>query len=402
MAWYNAGMKESKRTVAYWNTMADAGHGLESLFRQDVPVWVASLDSARAADLVGLDPNRLSPTRHGLDTRPGLFPRSANDLLAADYERRAVLEGLVLSMTRLFRRTYAIPSFRLPMTLAHVSRTLSDEIDLLRSRGAVAHDPDDDSERWSPTPGYVPPRWTDYELTKPWARRQVADDIARTQGRDPMVVEHNLDTLMAGGMSLADAYDHEYRAAPVVRDVIGIDLETTGLRNTRAWVIDAGWMTMDMAGDEMPDGERRSYGVPDDRHALGNPTEFVSHIDLDDLRGLATLDEDADAQSELLTLLCSRPYVAHNARFEDSMFMTNVEGYAEARRDGRIVIIDTKKLSQRLDPREAEGNSLQSYARRWGALAEDESERHLGLDDTRVMLVAMRRHMASMGLTPVA
>ena len=216
-----------------------------------------------------------------------------------------------------------------------------------------------------------------------------------------MVVEHELDTLTAGGMSLADAYDHEYRAAPVVRDVIGIDLETTGLRNTRAWVIDAGWMTMDMAGDETPDGERRSYGVPDDRHALGNPTEFVSHIDLDDLRGLATLDEDAAAQSELLTLLCSRPYVAHNARFEDSMFMTNVEGYAEARRDGRIVIIDTKKLSQRLDPREAEGNSLQSYARRWGALAADESERHLGLDDTRVMLVAMRRHMASMGLTPV-
>ena len=68
------------------------------------------------------------------------------------------------------------------------------------------------------------------------------------------------------------------------------------------------------------------------------------------------------------------------------------EGYAEARREGKIVVIDSRDICRRLDgevvslPRESAPAALENWARRRGTLAENEAERHQGLEDTDLML----------------
>ena len=69
----------------------------------------------------------------------------------------------------------------------------------------------------------------------------------------------------------------------------------------------------------------------------------------------------------------------------------NLNGYAEARKTGKIIPIDTRDLCRSLDPEvkfmswEAHPASLEAWAQRRGTLAADEAERHLGLDDTDLM-----------------
>ncbi len=38
------------------------------------------------------------------------------------------------------------------------------------------------------------------------------------------------------------------------------------------------------------------------------------------------------------------PIMAHNAAFEDSWFMLHLPGYAEARRAGKIIVIDSRHI----------------------------------------------------------
>ena len=94
--------------------------------------------------------------------------------------------------------------------------------------------------------------------------------------------------------------------------------------------------------------------------------------------------------------MTSHPIMAHNAAFEDSWFMMHLEGYAEARRAGKIVVIDSRDICRRLDgevvslPRESAPAALENWARRRGTLAENEAERHQGLEDTDLMLRTMQ------------
>ncbi len=98
---------------------------------------------------------------------------------------------------------------------------------------------------------------------------------------------------------------------------------------------------------------------------------------------------DRDAYSVALE---RKPIKAHNAAFEDSWFMLHLPGYAEARRAGKIIVIDSRHICRSIDeevrtlPRESAPASLENWARRRGTLSADEAERHLGLDDTDLML----------------
>ena len=93
-----------------------------------------------------------------------------------------------------------------------------------------------------------------------------------------------------------------------------------------------------------------------------------------------------------MAALTSYPYMAHNAAFEDSWFMLHLNGYAEARKAGRVIPIDTRDICRRLDPEvkvlphEARPATLENWARRRGTLKPNEKERHLGLDDVDLML----------------
>ena len=97
-------------------------------------------------------------------------------------------------------------------------------------------------------------------------------------------------------------------------------------------------------------------------------------------------------QEALLAAMETVPYMAHNAAFEDSWFMLNLNGYAEGRKAGRIVPIDTRDICRRIDPEvrtlphDARPAALETWARRRKTLKANEKERHLGLDDVDLMI----------------
>ena len=207
-----------------------------------------------------------------------------------------------------------------------------------------------------------------------------------------------------------------------VDTVMGIDIETTGTDPARVYIIDAGFEFMNMISPR-PAGEpagyryeqdyyetgdaygqaRLSFGVPTQNALLGNPLILdLTGIDVRDRASadFRLFDEWPEAQIGLLQRLEQQPYVAHNARFEHSFFMLNVAGYAESYRAGNITIIDTLPMSRRWDegsiPDDEHphgNNTLDAYAKRQGALDASKSERHLGLEDTHIMLVAMKHHL---------
>jgi DNA polymerase III epsilon subunit-like protein len=384
-------------------TLEDEKRRLLVSSNRDKSAWVTALPVQQSSLLSGMNlENDLIVSDYGKEIAPSLFETDASELLAKSFRIRGDIEHLLNVMRITFMRHMELESYDLPRLIGIRARELNDEIDYLKAHGAVAHDPDDDRTPFVKTEGYVPPVWTDWELdaSKMNAMHTVATDIAWSQGRSIEDVLLSLERRMDSGDDRRAAFSKEIVASPYVSHVVGIDLETTGLSPLRNWIIDAGWESIDLNGHEPTyDTERHQYGVPSKRTGLGNPSENITGINVHDLDGLSPLDADHEAQDRILHALTSVPFVAHNAKFEDSFFMQFITGYAEARRSGIIRIIDTKKLSQRIDPtRGNEGNSLEVYAKRWGALGADESERHLGLEDTHIMLIAMRNHLQDIGV----
>ena len=191
-----------------------------------------------------------------------------------------------------------------------------------------------------------------------------------------------------------DAYAVAYVRKPIKGCVLGIDIETTGRAPERGYIINVGFELMDLTSDAQPrDGETYFCGIPEDPYKTdGVPLSNIHRITWDDLDGQTPFRENKKLQAKLLKLMKRYPYMAHNAAFEDSWFMLHLDGYAEARRAGKIVVIDSRDICRKLDgevatlPRESSPASLENWARRRGTLSADEAERHLGLDDTDLML----------------
>ena len=219
---------------------------------------------------------------------------------------------------------------------------------------------------------------------------------------------------------------------------MGIDIETTGIDPARDYIIDVGFEFMNMASPR-PAGEPETYAYEQGYYAaaslslaegvvppmLSSSSRWLSWTIGRDLSsrqavvmspvgatrwrgrsseaGYRLFDEWPQAQAGLLARLTQQPYVAHNATFEHSWFMLNVAGYAESYRAGRITIIDTLPMSRQWDPGAVPtnehpygDNTLDAYAKRQGALDSAHNERHLGLEDSHIMLVAMKHHLAAL------
>ena len=191
-----------------------------------------------------------------------------------------------------------------------------------------------------------------------------------------------------------DAYAVAYVRKPIKGRVLGIDIETTGRAPERGYIINVGWELMELTSDAVPeDGESVFCGIPAEPYqTTGVPLADIHHITWADLDGKTPFREDKKLQARLLKLMQRYPIMAHNAAFEDSWFMLHLDGYAEARRTGKIRVIDSRDICRKLDnevatlPRESSPASLENWARRRGTLASNEAERHLGLDDTDLML----------------
>ncbi|WP_321973645.1 3'-5' exonuclease [Paratractidigestivibacter sp.] len=192
-----------------------------------------------------------------------------------------------------------------------------------------------------------------------------------------------------------------YVDAPVSGMVMGIDIETTDRDPARGYVVNIGLEFMDLAADAKPHDAFAGYcGIPDMYAEKGVPLEFIHHITWDDLKDCAPLRQNPQMQKAILAAMCAYPYMAHNAAFEDSWFMLNIAGYAEARKVGKICIIDSRDICRRVDPevrtlpRESRPATLENWARRRGTLAVGESEVHLGLDDVELMLRTVQAEFA--------
>ena len=191
-----------------------------------------------------------------------------------------------------------------------------------------------------------------------------------------------------------DALGVAYARKPIQGTVLGIDIETTGRAPERGYIINVGWEIMDLTSDAVPhDAEAHYCGLPDIYRGEDVPLSNIHHITWDDIDGKKPFRENKELQKQLLKLMKKYPYMAHNAAFEDSWFKIHLDGYAEARRAGKIIVIDSRQICRSLDadvrslPRESAPAALENWARRRGTLAADANEQHLGLDDTDLMLI---------------
>ena len=183
-----------------------------------------------------------------------------------------------------------------------------------------------------------------------------------------------------------------YASLPAKGTFVGIDIETTSTSPDRGYIVNVGWEVMELANGAVPADENSVFcGLPAQYEETGVPLAEIHRITWADVAGKKPFCEDGDLQKQLLKALKSHPFMAHNAAFEDSWFMLHLPGYAEARKAGKIVPIDTRDICRALDPEvrfmswEAKPASLEAWAQRRGTLAPDEAERHLGLDDADLM-----------------
>ena len=227
--------------------------------------------------------------------------------------------------------------------------------------------------------------------TTPMLARSLSDadtcaGIAKMQGRSASAVAREV-------RGDREAFSVAYVHSKIRGRVLGIDIETTGRAPERGYIINVGWELMDLTSDAVPEDPEAHYcGIPEIYRETGVPLADIHHITWEQLEGKTPFREDKDLQKTLLKLMKKYPYMAHNAAFEDSWFKMHLPGYAEARRAGKIIPIDTRDICRKLDsevktlPRESAPASLENWARRRGTLAADAAEQHLGLDDTDLML----------------
>lgn len=184
-----------------------------------------------------------------------------------------------------------------------------------------------------------------------------------------------------------------YVTKPIKGTVLGIDIETTDRYPDRGYIINVGFELMDLGPDTEPyDSDVHFCGIPDVYREKGVPLERIHHITWADVDGKTPFRQNRALQGKILQLMKKFPFMAHNAAFEDSWFMLHLDGYAEARRAGKVIPIDSRDICRQLDPevktlpRESSPAALENWARRRGTLQATENEVHQGLDDTNLML----------------
>jgi hypothetical protein len=234
------------------------------------------------------------------------------------------------------------------------------------------------------------------------ARRLSDGDLARgvaaLQGRTVREVERSAGP----GLKSLDAALAE---APVGGTVVGIDIETTDRYPDRGYIVNVGLQIGAIAADATYDEGCVAYcGLPDMYEQAGVPLADIHHITWGDVAGKEPFRTNRALQTAVLAALTTYPFMAHNAAFEDSWFMLHLDGYAEARKAGRVLPIDTRDICRRLDEYVATAlpssspASLENWARRRGTLAANEAERHLGLDDVNLMLRTVQAEFARKNL----
>ncbi len=224
------------------------------------------------------------------------------------------------------------------------------------------------------------------------------DDILRSAA----ILQHRdiTDVRKTAGPGLRDM-GVAYVEATVSGMVSGIDIETTSRYPDRGYIINVGLQFVNLAPKARAKVGYYAYcGIPELYRETGVPLAFVQHISFGDLEGKKSFRQNLKMQEALIAAMEFCPYLAHNAAFEDSWFMLNLNGYAEGRKAGRIVPVDTRDICRRIDPEvrtlphDAKPAALETWARRRKTLKANEKERHLGLDDVDLMIRTVEAEFA--------
>lgn len=192
-----------------------------------------------------------------------------------------------------------------------------------------------------------------------------------------------------------------YVEAPVSGMVAGVDIETTSRYPDRGYIINIGLQFVQLAPKGRADKGYATYcGLPDQYAQQGVPLANIHQITWKDLSGRQPFRQNRKLQEALLQALTTFPYLAHNAAFEDSWFMLHLDGYAEARKAGHVIPIDTRDICRRIDPEvrtlphDAKPAALETWAKRRKTLKPNQKERHLGLDDVDLMIRTVEAEFA--------
>ena len=253
--------------------------------------------------------------------------------------------------------------FKLARTLADRNRALCDEIGAIRLQNSHSSN-----------------------LARSLRDEEIFQGVAALQGR-------KLKDIMRDTGGDKNQLALAYTSAQVYATVAGVDIETTATDPDRGYIVNIGWELMVLDKDAKPQYPHAEYcSIPERYKETGVPLSDIHHIQWSDIEGKLPFRENKGLQAELLTILTSCPFMAHNAAFEDSWFMLHLDGYAEARRQNKITIIDSKDICKCLDlevagmHHEDGPTKLENWARRRGVLSQDEDEKHLGLEDVDLML----------------
>ena len=255
----------------------------------------------------------------GAISLPGFF----SDEAALNQERLANEEALAL----LVETWRAAPlghepfSFDLVLTLADKNRAVCDAIGADRLRDV-------------PSP-ILERRLSDEDLCRAvaWLQKRPLEDVVREAGPE------------ARDLGIA------YIAAPVSGTVCGFDIETTSKDPVRGYIVNAGVALMELTPKAKPKNAYAAYfGIPDRYAETGVPLSDIHHITWKDVGGKVPFRENRAVHEALLATFTTVPLVAHNAAFEDTWLTFNLPGYSQARKEGKIVIIDSRDICRRLDP----------------------------------------------------
>ncbi|OFK24796.1 DNA polymerase III subunit epsilon [Olsenella sp. HMSC062G07] len=293
-----------------------------------------------------------------------VFPGFLTDdeTLIAERERNEEAIGLLMSAWMAAPSGQETFSFDLVRNLADRNRASCDSFGIERLRDVA--------------PATLARKLSDDDLVRGVAALQhrSADEVRRSAG------------VACADLGIA------YTERPVSGTVCGIDIETTDRDPARGYIINVGLEFMDLSPKAKPEHPFSGYcGIPDIYADKGVPLAFVHHISWEDLEGKRPLRQNKKMQRAILAALEMYPYMAHNASFEDSWFMLQIDGYAEARKAGRVVPIDTRDICRRIDPEyktlphDSRPAALESWALRRGTLKRHQKETHLGLEDVDLM-----------------
>ena len=231
-------------------------------------------------------------------------------------------------------------------------------------------------------------------LSRGLSNDDLAAAVAKMQRRRPKAV------FKTAGPLLNDLHI-AYVEKSVSGTILGIDIETTSRFPELGYIVNVGFEFWNLGRNTVAVEPHTAYfGIPEMYKEKGVPLADIHQITWKDVEGKKSFRDDKKAQEALLATMKKIPFMAHNAAFEDSWFMFNIDGYAEARKAGKIIVIDSRDICRRLDPeirslpRESSPAALENWARRRHTLAADEKERHLGLEDVDLMIRTVQAEFA--------